>query len=209
MLVSGSVPVKKKKKLSAASTSQTPKIQPAWYTNSSAEEEKLKVVTSASGRTMATNEPRWLIGILIMVYYNALYNWVVFSIPYITQPTKVFFIAQMIFFQKCSFNGKHMENPPHRTVLFFQCICYLFFRRSRIPGVWGLRITSTRLKKNCLGKYIIYIYRYIWLENLRARTLYPKFANTSICFMLATTKKKSLLVFHPFFQVKKFQFPAE
>ena len=31
-----------------------------------------------------------------MVYYNAIYNWVGNVIPYITQPTKVFFIAHVL-----------------------------------------------------------------------------------------------------------------
>ena len=40
-----------------------------------------------------------------MVYYNALYNWVGNVIPYITQPTKVFFIAHLLSWRESWFNG--------------------------------------------------------------------------------------------------------
>ena len=53
-------------------------------------------------------------GILIMAYYNALYNWVGTFIPYITQPTKVFLIAQIISLQfqvGYSFNGLEPKRP--------------------------------------------------------------------------------------------------
>ena len=65
----------------------------------------------------------WLIGILIMVYYNALYNWVVFIIPYITQPTKVFFIAHR--------NIKdHFQAGPYYSVLDVSQLQEVFQRKS-------------------------------------------------------------------------------
>ena len=109
---------------------------------------------------------------------------------------------QMIFFFRSAASMKNIWKTPTPNWVFPMYLLS-FFRRSRIPGVWGLRIRSTRLRKKTAWANISYIY--IYLAGKSQRISISKVCKPYVSWRRHTNRNRYRCFTH-FFQVKSLSF---
>ena len=102
----------------------------------------------------------WFIGILVMVYYNPYKTGYCSIIPYITQPTRVFFIAQLAKQQSM------LPNFEVKTPLLTKHFC------SKIPLMFSWMTMNLAIYNDiCISAFKHESRRYIWILNIRLKDI--------------------------------------